>query len=73
MKLLVLLMQIIVNGKKYKIKEKQNISMLLKKLGFKMSKVAVEINQDLIPRETYKSVTLKKGDRVEIVTFLGGG
>jgi len=73
MKLLVLLMQIIVNGKKYKIKEKQNILMLLKKLGFKMSKVAVEINQDLIPRETYKSVTLKKGDKVEIVTFLGGG
>lgn len=73
MKLLVLLMQIIVNGKKYKIKENQNILMLLKKLGFKMSKVAVEINQDLIPRETYKSVTLKKGDKVEIVTFLGGG
>lgn len=73
MKLLVLLMQIIVNGKKYKIKEKQNILMLLKKLGFKMSKVAVEINQDLIPRETYKSKTLKKGDKVEIVTFLGGG
>ena len=73
MKLLVLLMQITVNGKKYKIKEKQNILMLLKKLGFKMSKVAVEINQDLIPRETYKSVTLKKGDKVEIVTFLGGG
>ena len=73
MKLLVLLMQIIVNGKKYKIKEKQNILMLLKKLGFKMSKVAVEINQDLIQRETYKSVTLKKGDKVEIVTFLGGG
>jgi len=73
MKLLVLLMQIIVNGKKYKIKENQNILMLLKKLGFKMSKVAVEINQDLIPRETYKSVILKKGDKVEIVTFLGGG
>ena len=73
MKLLVLLMQITVNGKKYKIKENQNILMLLKKLGFKMSKVAVEINQDLIPRETYKSVTLKKGDKVEIVTFLGGG
>ena len=73
MKLLVLLMQIIVNGKKYKIKENQNILMLLKKLGFKMSKVAVEINQDLIPRETYKSVTLKRGDKVEIVTFLGGG
>lgn len=73
MKLLVLLMQIIVNGKKYKIKEKQNILMLLKKLGFKMSKVAIEINKDLIPRETYKSVKLKKGDKVEIVTFLGGG
>ena len=73
MKLLVLLMQISVNGKKYKIKENQNILMLLKKLGFKMSKVAVEINQELIPRETYKSVTLKKGDKVEIVTFLGGG
>jgi sulfur carrier protein len=73
MKLLVLIMQIIVNGKKYKIKENQNILMLLKKLGFKMSKVAVEINQDLIPRETYKSVILKKGDKVEIVTFLGGG
>jgi sulfur carrier protein len=73
MKLLVLIMQIIVNGKKYKIKENQNILMLLKKLGFKMSKVAVEINQDLIPRETYESVILKKGDKVEIVTFLGGG
>lgn len=36
-------------------------------------RVAVERNLDVVPRKTYGNTALADGDRVEIVTFVGGG
>jgi sulfur carrier protein len=36
-------------------------------------RVAVEINENLIPRKTFAKTVLREGDRVEVVTLVGGG
>lgn len=66
-------MHIVLNGKKFSINEKDTINILLKKIDIKSSKVAVEVNKVVIPKEKYRDFKFKKNDRVEVVTFIGGG
>lgn len=35
--------------------------------------IAVERNEDILPKEKYDTTTLQDGDAIEIVTFMGGG
>jgi thiamine biosynthesis protein ThiS len=46
---------------------------LLTKLGLDMRKVAVERNQEIVPRSRYAETWLASGDQLEIVHFIGGG
>jgi sulfur carrier protein len=66
-------MYIVLNGKKFSIKEKDTITMLLKKIDVKSSKVAIEVNKVVIPKEKYRYFKFKNNDKVEVVTFIGGG
>ncbi|MEK9959882.1 MAG: sulfur carrier protein ThiS [Pelagibacteraceae bacterium] len=66
-------MQIYLNGKIYKATKDISISKLLTKLKIKPSKVAIEINKLVIQKENYKKYKIKEKDKVEIVTFIGGG
>tara|TARA_B100000963_G_scaffold95777_1_gene82601 strand:+ start:15 stop:215 length:201 start_codon:yes stop_codon:yes gene_type:complete len=66
-------MYIVLNGKKFELKKKDTIAQLLKKIHIRSSKVAVEVNKVVIPKEKYKYFKFSDKDRVEIVTFIGGG
>ena len=46
---------------------------LLGHLGLPTQKIAVERNLEIVPRSAYQKVTLRNGDRIEIVHFVGGG
>ena len=46
---------------------------LLDRLGLDPRKVAVERNEAIVPRSTYATACLARGDRIEIVHFIGGG
>jgi thiamine biosynthesis protein ThiS len=67
------MIQIILNGKPRNIKEKTNIISLLETLSLSEKKVAVEINEEVVPRDSYDKKFLSSKDRVEIVHFIGGG
>jgi len=67
------MIQIILNGKPHNIKEKTNIISLLETLSLSEKKVAIEINEEIIPRNNYDKKILLEKDRVEIVHFIGGG
>jgi thiamine biosynthesis protein ThiS len=67
------MIQIILNGKPHNIKEKTNIISLLETLSLSEKKVAVEINEEVVPRDSYDKKFLSTKDRVEIVHFIGGG
>jgi thiamine biosynthesis protein ThiS len=49
------------------------VSGLLAVLGLDARKVAVERNEEIVPRSTYAETWLVSGDSLEIVHFIGGG
>ena len=46
---------------------------LLATLGLETRKVAVERNEEIVPRSIYAETWLQSGDSLEIVHFIGGG
>ena len=61
------------NGSPYKINTETNLNQLLNKLKIKKNKVAIEVNGMIVEKNRYPKVILNKGDKVEIVHFIGGG
>jgi len=51
----------------------QTIAALLEQLKIGSPAIAVEINQQLKPRNTFKTTIINDGDVIEIVTLVGGG
>jgi sulfur carrier protein len=61
------------NGEEFTIDGDASLPALLERLKMGRGRVAVEINQAVIPRAQYDAVTLKPGDTVEVINFVGGG
>ena len=61
------------NGDPYEINTETNLNQLLNKLKIQKTKVAIEVNGVIIENNKYQKVILNKGDKVEIVHFIGGG
>ncbi len=65
--------EIIVNGSPKTVAETDRISDLVRALGLEPRFIAVERNEQLIPRTQHADCQLAPGDRIEIVTLVGGG
>ena len=66
-------MQIVVNSEPRETPEGTSVAQLLEQLGLQKQYVAVEVNLRLVPRPEHAGHALRAGDRVEIVTLVGGG
>ncbi len=66
-------MQITLNGLSHEVAAGSSVATLLKDLQLSPQHVAVEVNLQLVPRETHAERSLAEGDRVEVVTLVGGG
>ena len=66
-------MRLIVNGEKKDLKDGTTIAQLLKTFAPGIARVAVLVNDTVVTAERRASHALKDGDRVEILTFAGGG
>lgn len=66
-------MEIVVNGDPREIEPGANVRSLLRELDVQESRVAVERNRILVRKADYGGTPLAEGDRIEIVTFVGGG
>lgn len=62
-----------VNGETLAIAAGASVAALLAELELGTQSVAVEVNLDLVPRARHAETRLVAGDRVEIVTLVGGG
>jgi thiamine biosynthesis protein ThiS len=49
------------------------LAALVDSLDMKSDRVAIELNREIAPRDRWSQTTLKDGDRLEIVHFVGGG
>ena len=61
------------NGDSYEINKGTNLNELLNKLKIRKNKVAIEVNGEIVEKNKYSNLILNKGDKVEIVQFIGGG
>lgn len=66
-------MSIHVNGEPRETPDGCTIAGLLELLDVRMKGVAVERNLEVIPRAEHATTVLAEGDRVEVVTLVGGG
>lgn len=62
-----------VNGEKFDFREGMTVSDLVAEMGFSEAMVAVELNLDILPRDSFSSTVLKENDYIEVVRFVGGG
>jgi len=61
------------NGETYSIGTDPRLLALVEKLNLRRGRIAIELNQSVIPKAEWASISLKPGDKVEIVNFVGGG
>jgi sulfur carrier protein len=66
-------MEIIVNGKSVQIPDSANLSVLIDSLDLTGQRLAVEVNEDLVPRSQFTEHRLCAGDKIEIIHAVGGG
>ncbi|ADQ40676.1 thiamine biosynthesis protein ThiS [Caldicellulosiruptor acetigenus I77R1B] len=67
-------MKIKANGNEVQIEREMTIFEMLDVLNVSMKEyVTVQLNGQIIPRSEYDKVTVKEGDEVEFLYFMGGG
>jgi sulfur carrier protein len=66
-------MQLQINGEQRDFPSGLTVAALVAELGMKPDRVAVELNLEIVPRANWDATTLKEGDRLEVVHFVGGG
>ena len=62
-----------INGEQREFPDGLTIAGLVAQLGMKPDRVAVELNLEIVPRPNWEATTLKNGDKLEVVHFVGGG
>ena len=63
--------QIFINGKKKNINSNYNLINIIEEYSLKNKLIAVEINQEVIPKSNYKTKKINKNDRIEILELIG--
>jgi sulfur carrier protein len=66
-------MNIVVNGTPRDFADDLTAAQLIEHLGLVGKRLAMEVNQEIVPRSEYPSYHFQPDDRVEIVHAIGGG
>jgi len=66
-------MNISLNGKTHSLADNSSLARLIDALDLTGKRIAVEVNDELVPRSEHADYQLNEGDRVEIVQAIGGG
>jgi thiamine biosynthesis protein ThiS len=66
-------LRIRLNGEAKEIEEGTTLPALVESLSLAPERIAIEVNGEVVRRAEWPRVTLKEGDRIEVVHFVGGG
>ena len=61
-----------INGTEYDFAGR-NVLNVITELGYEKGRIAVERNEEIVPKASYEETILVDGDCVEVVSFVGGG
>ncbi|MCB5938831.1 sulfur carrier protein ThiS [Mediterraneibacter sp. 210702-DFI.3.120] len=64
---------ITINGKQIQLTSEMSVADYLEQNNYQINRIAVEMNEEILPKYNYSETMLKDGDRLEVVTFVGGG
>ncbi len=64
---------VVINGESREVPPGLSVNEMLAQLGIPAGRVAIEYNQDILPRSRWDQTRVQSGDRFEIVHFVGGG
>ena len=64
---------ITINGTQTTLSTDLTVAEYLEQNQYQVKRIAVELNGDILPKYSYSDTMLKDGDRLEVVTFVGGG
>ena len=65
--------KITVNGKQIQVIPNFSLKSLMTKLKMPLNKIAIELKKKIIDKKRISKIYLQKGDKIEIVHFIGGG
>jgi thiamine biosynthesis protein ThiS len=66
-------MTLSVNGESRTVADGLTLAQLVRELGLERNPIAIELNRQVVPRDRHGETRLAEGDRLEIVTLVGGG
>jgi sulfur carrier protein len=66
-------MKIQLNGEPRELSAGATVADLIDQLSLTGKRLAVEVNEDIVPRSQHADIRLNDGDRVEVVHAIGGG
>ena len=64
---------ITVNGKQIQLTSEMSVADYLEQNNYQINRIAVEMNEEILPKNEYADRMLEDGDCMEVVTFVGGG
>lgn len=62
-----------VNGEQIQLTKATTLEEFLKEQGYNIQRIAVERNDEIVPRENFSEVILNDSDIIEVAHFMGGG
>lgn len=66
-------MEIVVNGRPQVVPDESTLLDVLRSLSIDPSRVAIELNEEIVRKADWENTRLTSGARLEIVHFVGGG
>lgn len=66
-------MTVFVNGQPHTLPDGAPVALLIEQLKLGEKRVAVEVNTELVTKSEWPARVLHDGDKLEIVSFVGGG
>lgn len=66
-------MEILLNGQPESVEDNITVAVLLEQILPGGGRVAVEVNEEIVPRAKHPEHALNPGDKVEVVQAIGGG
>ena len=66
-------MQVLINGESHTLSDGIVLSALLDQLEISGRRIAVEINESIVPRSQHVNTVIQQDDKIEIIHAIGGG
>ena len=66
-------MNIQINGNAQQFDDNLTAAQLVEKLGLQGQRIAMEVNQEIVPRSNYDTYYIQENDKIEIIHAVGGG